>query len=189
MAALNEQVGIAVAAYYPSVTLSGGIGLANSSFLDLFTWAGRFWSGSGSLSETLIDGGKRRAQVNVAKANFDAGMAAYRETVLTAFQQVEDDLAALRILEQETAATVETVRAAQTALDITVAQYKAGTANYLTVETQQSALFGAQESLVNLQTRRMTSSVLLVEALGGGWDTSQLPAVSVLSARDKATRN
>jgi len=189
MAALNEQVGIAEAAYYPQVTLGGGIGLANSSFLKLFTWAGRFWSANGSVSETIFDAGKRRGQVNVAKANFDAGMASYRQTVLTAFQQVEDNLAALRILEQETGATTETVQAAQTALDITVAQYKAGTANYLQVETQQTALFGEQKALVDLLTRRMVSSVLLVEALGGGWDTSQLPAVGVLSASDKATRN
>jgi NodT family efflux transporter outer membrane factor (OMF) lipoprotein len=189
MAALNEQVGIAVAAYYPQVTLGGGIGLANSSFLDLFTWAGRFWSASGSATETIFDAGKRRGQVNQAEANFDAGLAGYRETVLGAFQQVEDQLATLRVLEQETGATNETVRAAQTALDITVAQYKAGTAQYLQVETQQSALFAAQETLVNLLTRRMVSSVLLVEALGGGWDSSQLPAVSVLTARDKAARN
>lgn len=189
MAALNEQVGIAEAAYYPQVTLGGGIGLANSAFLSLFTWAGRFWSASGGATETLFDAGKRRAQVNVAKANFDAGMASYRQTVLTAFQQVEDNLAALRILEQETGATEETVKAAQTALDITVAQYKAGTANYLQVETQQTALFAEQEALVNLLTRRMVSSVLLVEALGGGWDSSQLPAVGVLSASDRATRN
>jgi outer membrane protein TolC len=116
-------------------------------------------------------------------------MANYRETVLTAFQQVEDNLAALRILEQETGATTETVQAAQTALDITVAQYKAGTATYLQVETQQSALFAAQESLVNLLTRRMVSSVLLVEALGGGWNTSELPEVSALSTSDKRAKN
>jgi NodT family efflux transporter outer membrane factor (OMF) lipoprotein len=189
MAALNEQVGIAEAAYYPQVTLGGGIGLANSSFLSLFTWAGRFWAASGSATETIFDAGKRRAQVNEAKANFDAGMAGYRETVLTAFQQVEDNLAALRILQQETGATIETVAAAQKALDITVAQYKAGTANYLQVETQQTALFAEQEALVNLLTRRMVSSVLLVEALGGGWDYSQLPAAGTLTASDKATRN
>jgi NodT family efflux transporter outer membrane factor (OMF) lipoprotein len=189
MAALNEQIGIADAAYYPSLTLSGGAGLASSSFVTLFSWAARFWTAGATLSQTLYDAGKRRGQVNLAKANFDAGMATYRQTVLTAFQQVEDELAALRVLERETGATNETVQAAQLALDITTAQYKAGTANYLQVETQQSALFAAQETLVNLLTRRMVSSVLLVEALGGGWDTSQLPAVAVLSARDKGVRN
>ncbi len=189
MAALNEQVGIADAAYYPSLTLSGGAGIASSSFTSLFTWAGRFWSASGALSETLFDAGKRRGEVNIAKANFDAGMANYRQTVLTAFQQVEDNLAALRILEQETGATNETVKAAQTALDITTAQYKAGTANYLAVETQQTALFAEQEALVNLLTRRMVSSVLLVEALGGGWDRSLLPEVSALTASDKRSKN
>jgi NodT family efflux transporter outer membrane factor (OMF) lipoprotein len=189
MAALNEQVGIADAAYYPSLTLSAGAGLGSTSFVRLFTWAGRFWTAGATLSETLYDNGKRRGQVNFAEANFDAGMANYRQTVLTAFQQVEDNLAALRILEQETGATNETVKAAQTALDITVAQYKAGTATYLQVETQQTALFAEQEALVNLLTRRMVSSVLLVAALGGGWDTSQLPEVSALSANDKRAKN
>ena len=116
-------------------------------------------------------------------------MANYRQTVLTAFQQVEDEMAALRILEQETGATNETVKAAQMALDITVAQYKAGTATYLQVETQQTALFAEQKALVDLLTRRMVSSVLLVQALGGGWDTSQLPEVSALSASEKRSKN
>ena len=163
--------------------------MASSSFVSLFSWAARFWTAGATLSQTLYDAGKRRGQVNLAKADFDAGMATYRQTVLTAFQQVEDELAALRILEQETGATNETVKAAQTALDITVAQYKAGTATYLQVETQQTALFAEQEALVNLLTRRMVSSVLLVEALGGGWDTSQLPQVTALSASNKAAKN
>jgi NodT family efflux transporter outer membrane factor (OMF) lipoprotein len=189
MAALNEQIGIADAAYYPSLTLSAGAGLSSSAFTSLFTWASRFWSLSAGLSQTLFEAGARRGRVNVAKADFDAGMANYRQTVLTAFQQVEDELSALRILEQETGAVNETVKAAQTALNITTAQYKAGTANYLQVETQQTALFAEQNSLVGLLTRRMVASVLLVEALGGGWDSSQVPAVSVLSASDKPSRN
>jgi outer membrane protein TolC len=189
MASLNEQVGIADAAFYPSLTLSAGAGLASSSFVNLFSWAGRFWTAGAMPSQTLYDAGKRRAQVNVAKANFDNAMANYRETVLTAFQQVEDQLAALRILERETGATIETVAAAQLALDITTAQYKAGTATYLQVETQQTALFSEQEALVNLLTRRMVSSVLLVEALGGGWDASQLPVVSELSTGPKSAKN
>jgi NodT family efflux transporter outer membrane factor (OMF) lipoprotein len=189
MAALNEQIGIADAAYYPALTLSAGAGLASSSFVSLFSWAARFWQAGAGLSQTLFDAGKRRGQVNVAKANFDAGLASYRQTVLNAFQQVEDELAALRILERETAATNETVRAAQTALDITTAQYKAGTTTYLQVETSQTALFGEQRALVDLLTRRMVSSVLLIEALGGGWDTSQLPSVSALSAKDKSSKN
>jgi NodT family efflux transporter outer membrane factor (OMF) lipoprotein len=189
MASMNEQIGIAEAAYYPSLTLSAGAGLGSSSFLKLFTWAGRFFTSSAVLSDTLYDNGKRRGQVNIAKADFDVAMANYRQTVLTAFQQVEDNLSALRILEQETGATIETVQAAQTALDITVAQYKAGTATYLQVETQQTALFAEQQALVNLLTRRMVSSVLLIEALGGGWNTSQLPEVSALSGSDKQSRN
>jgi len=116
-------------------------------------------------------------------------MANYRETVLTAFQQVEDQMSTLRVLERETGATIETVAAAQLALDIATAQYKAGTATYLQVETQQTALFSEQEALVNLLTRRMVSSVLLVEALGGGWDKSQLPVVSELSASPSAAKN
>jgi NodT family efflux transporter outer membrane factor (OMF) lipoprotein len=189
MASLNEQIGIADAAYYPALTLSGGAGLASASFVSLFSWAARFWTVGGTLTQTLYDAGKRRGQVNLAKADFDAGMATYRQTVLTAFQQVEDEMAALRILEQETGATNETVKAAQMALDITVAQYKAGTATYLQVETQQTALFAEQKALVDLLTRRMVSSVLLVQALGGGWDTSQLPEVSALSASEKRSKN
>jgi NodT family efflux transporter outer membrane factor (OMF) lipoprotein len=189
MAAMNEQIGIADAAYYPSLTLSAGAGLASSSFVNLFSWAGRFWSASATASQTLFDAGKRRGQVDVAKADFDAAMASYRQTVLNAFQQVEDELSALRILERETGATNETVQAAQLALDITTAQYKAGTATYLNVETSQTALFAEQKALVDLLTRRMVSSVLLVQALGGGWDTSELPAVSALSARDKSAKN
>ena len=189
MASLNEQIGIADAAFYPSLTLSADAGLASSSFVNLFTWAGRFWTVGALPSQTLYDAGKRRAQVDVAKANFDNAMANYRETILTAFQQVEDQLSALRILERETGATTETVASAQLALDIATAQYKAGTATYLQVETQQTALFSEQEALVNLLTRRMVSSVLLVEALGGGWDTSQLPVVSELSAGSKSARN
>jgi len=185
MAELNEQIGIADAAFYPSLTLSASAGLASSRFVNLFTWAARFWNAGAAASQTLYDAGKRRAQVNVAKANFDAAMATYRQTILTAFQQVEDELAALRILERETGATNETVQAAQLALDITTAQYKAGTATYLQVETSQTALFAEQKALVDLLTRRMVSSVLLVEALGGGWDASQLPAVSQLSSSDK----
>jgi NodT family efflux transporter outer membrane factor (OMF) lipoprotein len=189
MASVNEQIGIAVAAYYPALTLSAGAGLANSSFVNLFTWASRFWSVGAGASETLFDAGKRRGQVNIAKADFDTAMANYRETVLTAFQQVEDNLSALRILEQETSATNETIQAAQTSLNITTAQYKAGTTTYLQVETAQTALFGEQRTLVDLLTRRMVASVLLIEALGGGWDASQLPAVSALSASDKAAKN
>jgi NodT family efflux transporter outer membrane factor (OMF) lipoprotein len=187
MAELNEQIGIADAAYYPSLTLSAGAGLSSSSFVSLFTWAARFWSAGAGLSQTLYENGARRGRVNVAKADFDAGMANYRQTVLTAFQQVEDELAALRILERETGATNETVQAAQLALNITTAQYKAGTVNYLQVETSQTALFAEQRALVDLLTRRMVSSVLLVEAVGGGWDTSQLPEVSTLSAKDKTS--
>ena len=189
MAELNEQIGIADAAFYPSLTLSASAGLASSSFVNLFTWAARFWNTGAAASQTLYDAGKRRAQVNVAKANFDAAMATYRQTILNAFQQVEDELAALRILERETGATNETVQAAQLALTITTAQYKAGTATYLQVETSQTALFAEQKALVDLLTRRMVSSVLLVEALGGGWDSSQLPAVSQLSASGKNAKN
>jgi outer membrane protein TolC len=116
-------------------------------------------------------------------------MANYRQTVLTAFQQVEDELSALRTLERETGAVNETIQSAQKSLDITTAQYKAGTTTYLQVETSQTALFGEQRTAVDLLTRRMVASVLLIEALGGGWDSSQLPAVSELSANDKRAKN
>jgi NodT family efflux transporter outer membrane factor (OMF) lipoprotein len=176
VAAANEQIGVAKAAYYPVLTLTGSTGLQSSSLADLFTWPSRFWSLGSQLAGTLLDFGKRRGTVLETEAAYDAAVAAYRQTVLTAFQQVEDNLSALRILEQESGAIDAAINAAARSLDITTTQYRGGTADYLQVLTSQTTLLTNQESAIGVLTSRMVASALLVEALGGGWDASQLPS-------------
>jgi NodT family efflux transporter outer membrane factor (OMF) lipoprotein len=185
MASVHEQIGITEAEFFPALTLSASAGLQASSFLSWFTWPSRFFSTGAGVSETLFDAGRRRAQVAQARDIYDASMAGYRQIVLTAFQQVEDNLAASRILTEETAATDVTLAAAQRSLDISTYQYKAGTTNYLTVLLAQTALLGEQRTAIGLLTRRMTASVLLIEALGGGWEVSKLPTVAELTAKPK----
>jgi NodT family efflux transporter outer membrane factor (OMF) lipoprotein len=177
MAAQNEQIGIAQAAFYPTIGLGGSFGLQRSSFTDLFTWPSRFWSLGPSASVLLYDAGRRRAIVREQENLFDAATATYRQTVLTAFQQVEDALSTLRILEVETGDIRAAVDAAQRSLDISIAQYKAGTVTYLQVITSQTALLQNQRTAVDVLTRRLTSSVDLIQAMGGGFDASQLPTV------------
>jgi NodT family efflux transporter outer membrane factor (OMF) lipoprotein len=169
MAAANEQIGIAQAAYFPTVTLSAVGGFASTSLASLLTWPSRFWAIAPSLAETLFDAGKRHAQVDLERAAFDQTVAVYRQTVLTTFQQVEDQLAALRILEEEAEAEAAAVKASQDALDIANEQYRAGTINYLAVIVEQTTLLTAQRTALDILTRRLTASVLLIEALGGGW--------------------
>jgi NodT family efflux transporter outer membrane factor (OMF) lipoprotein len=177
MAQANEQIGIAKAAYYPTLSISGSAGVESSQFLKWISWPSRFWSVGPQLAETLYDAGRRRATLNQSVAAYDATVATYRQTVLTAFQQVEDNLAALRVLEHEAQAEDEAVKAAQNSLDISTYQYKAGTVNYLTVITEQAILLQDQVQALSILTRRMSASVLLIEALGGGWDTSALPTL------------
>jgi NodT family efflux transporter outer membrane factor (OMF) lipoprotein len=169
MAAANEQIGIAQAAYFPTITLSAVGGFASTSLASLLTWPSRFWAVAPSLAETLFDAGKRHAQVDLERAAFDETVAVYRQTVLATFQQVEDQLAALRILEQEAEAETAAVKASQDALDIANEQYRAGTINYLAVIVEQTTLLTAQRTALDILTRRLTASVLLIEALGGGW--------------------
>jgi NodT family efflux transporter outer membrane factor (OMF) lipoprotein len=169
MAAANEQIGIAKSAFYPTLSLNASGGFASSSLATLFTWPSRFWAVAPQLALTLFDAGKRHAQVDLSEAAYDATVATYRQTVLTTFQQVEDQLAALRILEQEAAAEDLAVKAAQDALDISNAQYLAGTVDYLQVITSQTTLLTAQRTAIDILTRRLVASVLLIEALGGGW--------------------
>jgi NodT family efflux transporter outer membrane factor (OMF) lipoprotein len=175
VAAANEQIGIAIAAFYPTLTLSGGAGFESSSLAKWFTWPSRFWSVGPSLSETLFDAGRRSGVVAEERAAYDGTVATYRQTVLTALQQVEDNLAALRILEMEAVKIADNMKAATRALSVSTDQYKAGIVNYLTVITAQATLLNIQVSEVTLQSRRMVASVTLVQALGGGWDTSKLP--------------
>jgi NodT family efflux transporter outer membrane factor (OMF) lipoprotein len=180
MAAANEQIGIAKAAFYPTISFSASAGVESSAFLKWISWPSRFWSVGPAVAETIFDAGRRRATVQQNMAAYDASVANYRQTVLAAFQQVEDNLAALRVLENEAQAEDDAVRAAQNSLDISTYQYKAGTVNYLTVITEQAILLQDQVQALNILTRRLSASVLLVEALGGGWKSSQLPTVSAL---------
>ena len=184
MAEANEQIGIAKAAFYPIIGLatSGApFGFESTSFTQWLTWPSRFWSVGPGLAETIFDAGRRRATLNQTLAAYDATVANYRQTVLVAFQQVEDSLAALRVLENEAGAEAEAVDAAQNALTISTYQYKAGVANYLTVITEQAFLLQDQVQALNILTRRMSSNVLLIEALGGGWNDTKLPKVQELA--------
>jgi NodT family efflux transporter outer membrane factor (OMF) lipoprotein len=176
IAAANEQIGIAKAAYFPTLTLSGTAGFVSTNLAKLFTVPSLFWAVGPQLAATLFDGGLRKGQVRFSQAAYDESVATYRQTVLTAFQQVEDQLSSLRILEQEQATEAAARQAAQEAVDIAVAQYQAGTADYLAVIVLQAALLQAQRLEIDILTRRLTASVLLIEALGGGWDESQLPS-------------
>ena len=175
VAAANEQIGIAQAAFFPSLLLTATGGFESRSLSQWFTWPSRFWSLGPQFAETIFDAGRRRAQVDLQQAAYDGTVATYRQTVLTAFQQIEDEMAALRILEQEAQAEDAAVKAAEQSLGIVTEQYKAGTADYLSVITTQTIALTDERNAVDILTRRLTASILLVEALGGGWDSSQLP--------------
>jgi NodT family efflux transporter outer membrane factor (OMF) lipoprotein len=174
VASANEQIGIARSAFFPSLTLSASGGFESTSLAQWLTWPSRFWTAGPQLAATLFDGGKRKAQVALAEDAYDAAAANYRQTVLAAFQQVEDQVSSLRILEQEGRAQDVAVAAARRSLDIVTAQYSAGTATYLQVIVAQTTALQNQRAAIDILTRRLTASVLLVEALGGGWDASQL---------------
>jgi NodT family efflux transporter outer membrane factor (OMF) lipoprotein len=175
MAAANEQIGIAKAAFYPQLTLSASAGMETSHFLQWFNWPSRMWSLGPQASQFIFDGGRRRASLQQAEALYDSSVAAYRQTVLAGFQQVEDNLATLRVLENEARATHDAVQAAERALTISTAQYKAGTTAYLQVITAQTSALQNERTAVDILTRRTVATVLLVEALGGGWNASTLP--------------
>lgn len=174
VASANASIGVAVAAYYPQLTLSASTGLEAIEFSQLFSGPSFLWSVGPTIAQTVFDAGKTHGQVQEAQANYDATVANYREVVLTAFQQVQDDLSGLRILKDEAAAQDLAVAAARQSLDITLNEYKAGTVDYLNVITAQATALSDELTAVTIRTNRMTTSVLLVEALGGGWDTSKL---------------
>lgn len=169
MAAANAQIGIAKAAYFPTVRLSAAAGLEAASSVSWLTWPSRFWSVGTAVSDALFDGGLRKAQTEQARAAYDATIAAYRATVLTAFQEVEDNLAALRILEEETQVQEQAVQAAQQVVNITTNQYQSGTVAYLNVLVAQTTALANERTALGLVGRKLTASVLLVKALGGGW--------------------
>ena len=186
MAAANAQIGIAYAAFYPNISLSGGAGFESSSWKHIFDWASRFWSLGASASETVFDAGLRRATVNQFVATYNADLASYRQTVLNAFQQVEDNLAALRILTDQIQVQHQVVDSARTALDLEQKRYDTGIDPYLDVVTQQNNLLSAQQVLAEIEIQRAVASVQLIEALGGGWDRSQLPTPEQVAAKPAA---
>ena len=175
VAQANAQIGIAKVAYYPTVSLNGSFGFQSTHIADWFTWPSRFFSVGPALAETLFDAGLRRATVQQFRAQYDQDVALYRQTVLTAFQQVEDGLSGLRILSVEIQQQDTAVASATRNLSIATDRYKLGIDPYLNVLTAQILLLNNEETAVNLRTSQMTTSVLLIEALGGGWDASQLP--------------
>jgi NodT family efflux transporter outer membrane factor (OMF) lipoprotein len=183
MVQANAQIGVAKAAYFPTVTLTATAGLESSSIASWFTWPSRFWSVGPALAETIFDAGLRRATVQQYQAAWDQAVANYRETVLTAFQQVEDNLAALRILSQEIQQQDAAVKSAQRNLTVATNRYKLGIDPYLNVITAQTTLLSNQQTAVNLRMQQMTASVQLIEALGGGWSASQLPTPKELIAK------
>jgi NodT family efflux transporter outer membrane factor (OMF) lipoprotein len=183
MAAANAQIGVVTAAYYPTLTLSAEGGFESSAFKHLFDWPSRFWSLGPGVSETVFDAGLRRATVRQYIAVYNADVASYRQTVLTAFQQVEDNLAAVRILSQQQQQLQLAVQSAQKSLDLEMGRYNTGIDPYIDVVTAQTTLLSDQQSLASLKTTQMTASVQLIEALGGGWDASQLPTPADVSKK------
>jgi len=183
MAQANAQIGVAKAAYYPTVTLSAAAGFESTSLSKWLTWPSRFWSVGPSVSETLFDAGLRRATVEQYQAAYDQTVANYRQTVLAAFQQVEDNLAALRILSQEIRQQDTAVASAQRYLTIATDRYKLGLDPYLDVITAETTLLSNQQTAVTLRLQQLTDSVQLIEALGGGWDTSQMPSPHDVTAK------
>ena len=174
VAEANQQIGIAKAAYYPTVMLNASVGFEGSSFGNLFNASSLLWSVGASITQTIIDGGRRRATSDAAIAAYDATVAGYRQTTLSAFQQVEDNLAALRILEQEAQEQRRAVQSAELSLQLFTNRYRGGVDNYLQVITAQTVTLANQRNEIDILRRRMDASVLLVKAIGGGWDVAAL---------------
>ena len=175
MAAANEQIGIAQAAFYPTISLSNTFGLLATAASSWFTWPSRLFAVGPSVSQTVFDNGRRRATSDMARAQYDGTVAAYRQGILTAFQQVEDNLNALHNLEIEAAQQHDATASAQQSLDLFTTRYEGGVDNYLQVITWQTALLQNQQNEIEIARRRFESSVLLIKAIGGGWDSSRLP--------------
>src|SRR5467141_2859955 len=177
VAEANQQIGIARAAYFPTVTLGGTAGFAGSQGSNWFRWPSGFWAVGPLLAETLFDAGRRRATSESARANYDAAVATYRQTSLTAFQEVEDDVAALRILENETQQQQQAVVSSKESLQLFTNRYTGGVDTYLQVITAQTIELANERNAIDILRRRLDASVLLIKALGGGWDVSNLPQI------------
>jgi NodT family efflux transporter outer membrane factor (OMF) lipoprotein len=176
MASANAQIGVAKAGYFPDLTLTGQDQYSNSLFSQLFHDSNRIWAAGPRLAQTLFDGGLVRAQVRGARAAYEGTVDSYRQTVLAGFQQVEDEIVTLRVLEQQSAIEDETVKKAREAETLTLNQYKAGTVPYSSVITAQTTRLSAEETALQVLSSRLQASVALIEALGGGWDASQATA-------------
>ncbi len=174
MASANAQIGVARAAYYPTVTLGASVGLEASDISKWLSWPSRFWSVGPTVSQTVFDGGLRQAQSDQALAIYDASVATYRQTVLGAFRDVEDNVAALRILAEEAKVQNEAVDAASQTVQITLNQYQSGVVGYLNVVSAQTAELANRITAIQILGRRMSAAVLLMKALGGGWDQASL---------------
>ncbi|HEY3838435.1 MAG TPA: efflux transporter outer membrane subunit [Bryobacteraceae bacterium] len=175
VAALNAEIGLAEAAYYPTLTLSASGGVESTAITTLFRWPSRLWTVGPSLSQTLFDFGRRRAQVMQSEAAYDASVASYRQSVLTAFQEVEDNLAALHVLEVEAAQEDEAVKSAEQSVTLELERYKGGVDSYLNVITTQTIALTDERAAVTILQRRMVAAVNLITALGGGWNAANLP--------------
>ncbi|MBV8278845.1 MAG: efflux transporter outer membrane subunit, partial [Verrucomicrobia bacterium] len=172
----NALIGVQVAAYFPTINLSAVFGYAGNPGTALFSTSSEVWTLMASASQSVLTGGQRSAAVTAARAAYDQSVANYRETVLAAFQNVEDELVALRVLGQQISVQRDAVEKAQQAVQISLNEYQAGTVAYTTVTTAQVTLLNDQEAALQVQEQRLIASVALVQAMGGGWDTSQLPS-------------
>jgi NodT family efflux transporter outer membrane factor (OMF) lipoprotein len=175
VAAANARIGVAKAAYFPAITLNGAVGYRTTNIADLFTLPSRFWSIGGSVAQAVFDAGLRKAQTAQAIAAYDEQVANYRQTVLTGLQEVEDNLVALRVLEDEARIQDEVVQAARQAVELTTNQYRAGVVSYLNVIQAQATQLANERTAASILGRRLTATVGLVRALGGGWSVAALP--------------
>jgi NodT family efflux transporter outer membrane factor (OMF) lipoprotein len=188
VAEANAQIGVARAAWFPTLSLTGSAGYESTSLSSLVSPPSFFWSVGASLSETIFDAGKRKAADEQAWANYRSMVANYRQTILTAFQQVEDNLAALRILTAQTQQQDVAIKASQKNFDLSLEQYRLGIASYLNVITAQESLLGNQQTAVTLRMQQMVDTVQLIMALGGGWNTSELPSSGKLVIKSSSGR-
>lgn len=169
MAAANAQIGVARAALFPALTLSASAGLQSSTLANLFSLPSRVWSIGPALAGSIVDAGLRRAQTEQAIASYDAALASYRQAVLIAFQEVEDNLVAQRLLADEAEVQQAAVAAADRSVQIALNQYRAGTASYLAVVTAQTTAYNNRRTALDILRRRLVAAAALVKALGGGW--------------------
>jgi NodT family efflux transporter outer membrane factor (OMF) lipoprotein len=180
VAEANEQIGIARAAYFPTLTLGATAGFEGNNITNWLNWPSRFWAVGPTMTEILFDAGRRRANTLAARAGYDDTVATYRQSVLTAFQEVEDNLATLRVLEKEAQQQSDAVAESRRSVQLFTYLYEGGADPYLDVVTAQTTELLNERNAIDILRRRMDASVLLVKALGGGWDASKLPPTSSL---------